>query len=84
MSKLYRGFLICTCRGSRIKHKYLDGKFWPKPEAAPEPSLILWNNLGVSGCSRWIRTIAVNIISITIIVIGFLAISYGKRYTENQ
>ena len=84
ISRLRRCCIICTCRKSRIKHKYFEGATWPNFERAPEPSLILWNNLGISKGSRMVRTFLINLFSAIVMLCGFLMISYGKRYSEGK
>ena len=57
-----------------MAHKYLDGKVWPKVADAPEPSLIVWNNIGVSTLQKLIRVLVNYIISTIIVVISFMLI----------
>jgi hypothetical protein len=47
ISRWQRCVLRCKGRKSEIQHKYL-GKHWPQVSDAVDPSLILWQNLGVS------------------------------------
>ena len=55
---------------------YLDDEIWPNLTVAPEPSLIIWLNLGINKVSRLIRKQILNLFSFAIIIIGFLAIVY--------
>jgi hypothetical protein len=84
ISRIRRAWIICSCRKKMIEHKYFEGETWPKFEEAPEPSLIIWNNLGISKGSRRIRTGLINIFSTVVMLSGFLMISYGKKVSENQ
>ena len=79
-----RAFLICICRKNRIAHKYLNGNIWPKIYAAPEPTLIIWDNIGVGKLQHYLRILLVNLISLLVLVCGFFCISYGKQYTEKK
>jgi len=40
-----RGLMRCQKKHEAIEHKYIGGK-WPKVDVAPDPSLIIWSNLG--------------------------------------
>ncbi len=71
-----RMVFILTCRKDQIAHKYLDDEIWPNLTVAPEPSLIIWLNLGINKVSRLIRKQILNLFSFVIIIIGFLAIVY--------
>jgi len=62
----------------------LNGNIWPTIYAAPEPTLIIWNNIGVGKLNHYLRILLVNLISLLILVFGFMAISYGKQYTEKK
>lgn len=84
ISKAKRCCLICICRKHQIRHKYLNGDIWPKLHAAPEPSLIMWKNLGIGKMNRFLRKEIINLFSVVIMLLGFLAISYGKMYAESK
>lgn len=69
-----------------IEHKYLAG-YWPQPKTAPDPSLILWENLGVGRLNRFCRQVFVYILSFLIVSGSFAAIIYSyqlKEFTEND
>ena len=68
----------CGCCGNKkdIEHKYFNGK-WPKYERAPDPSLIIWGNLGVTPVRQCCRSFGVLIISTIIVIASFAAIVWG-------
>lgn len=71
---------ILTCskcgKPEDIEHKYLAG-YWPKPKTAPDPSLILWQNLGVSKLNRFCRQVFIYALSFLIIAVSFAVIIYS-------
>lgn len=75
--------MIMTCRKKKIQHKYLNKKIWPKIYDAPEPTLILWRNLGHGQLNRFIRRTIVQIVSLAIIAVGFFAIAKGEDIQNN-
>jgi hypothetical protein len=79
-----RAFLTCVCRKDKIRHKYLDGKIWPTLLPAPEPTLIMWNNLGIGRYQRMIRIFVINVISILVMIVGFAGITYGRMLARGQ
>jgi hypothetical protein len=83
-SRCWRAWLMLTCRGGSLKHKYLHKTIWPKVEPAPEPTLISWQNLGVGAIGRFIRSAILNLIFTVILVAGFLAISFGHQYSSTK
>lgn len=81
---IQRCFLIMTCRKDKIRHKYLNNNIWPKLHPAPEPTLIMWNNLGIKIREMKIRRFIINVISIIVMVIGFAGISYGNKLVSGK
>ena len=84
ISCLKRAFLICLWRKDEFRHKYLDGEKWPKFSAPPEPSLIIWENLGVSKVSQLIRRGIINVLSIIVTILGFYGVSRAKSFIETE
>jgi len=41
-NKLWRFWMIFSCRKEQIEHKYLNAEIWPSICVAPEPSAIIW------------------------------------------
>ena len=78
IGRMKRCFWIMTCRKDKIRHKYLNGSIWPKLHPAPEPTLIMWNNLGIGPRQMKIRRFVVNIISVVVMIIGFAGIAFGN------
>ena len=70
-----RFILRCKKREDEIAHKYISGK-WPQVESAPDPSLILWANLGKGKIERCGRSTVSLILSILLLLIGFASIIY--------
>ena len=79
-----RCFLIMTCQKDKLKHKYLNGNIWPKVHAAPEPTLIMWNNLGIGYREKELRKFIVSILSIFVMIVGFALISYGNKLINGR
>ena len=50
-------------------HKYIGGR-WPRVKSAPDPTLILWNNLGYSKTERCLRGSYVTVAALLLIAIG--------------
>ena len=76
MNILARFYYIFTCRGERIVHKYLNQTIWPEIYAAPEPSQIIWGNLGYRPINRFFRLLIINALTIMIIGSGFYGLGY--------
>ena len=53
----------------------MSGK-WPQVESAPDPSLILWSNLGKGKIERCGRNSLSLILSMILLLLGFAAIIY--------
>ena len=77
ISRMRRLFYFITCRKKLIEHKYLNGSVWPELHNAPEPSQIMWSNLGYSRQNRYVRVLVVNFISIIVLCLGFYGIALG-------
>jgi len=65
--------LKCQKKDDTIAHKYLGGK-WPLVENAPDPSLILWANLGKGKIDRCGRSTLSNIVAFLLLLIGFVVV----------
>jgi hypothetical protein len=79
---VYQRWMYYTCRYHKIEHKYLNGNIWPKLFEAPEPSLILWENVGARLCNRITRATIIHMCFLAIIVIGLYALSIADNYIE--
>ena len=79
-----RAFMVCTCRKDKIRHKYLNENIWPKLHPAPEPTLIMWNNLGIGKYQRILRIFIINIISLFVMIFGFAGITYGQMLANGN
>jgi len=70
-----------------IEHKFIGG-VWPQPEIAPDPSLVIWPNLGVGKLSRMFRSFIVYLISLGIIGVSFLFIIelylFKQKYDDDN
>lgn len=73
----------CSCCGTRddIEHKYIGGR-WPVVEEAPDPTLIIWKNLGKGKIERCCRNIMILLFAFALVVLGFLTIT--KIYEVND
>ena len=67
------------CNYERHKHKYIDGK-WPKVSEAPDPSVIIWQNLAIGKCSRFFRSLGVWILSILIMLLSLVVIIVNRYF----
>ena len=68
--------LYCNRGGKRdeIEHKYLAGR-WPRVQVAPDPTLIIWKNLGIGKIERFFRNLTIYIIALCLVVAGSVAIT---------
>lgn len=73
--------LRCKKRQGEIEHKYIGGK-WPKIGEAPDPSLIVWKNLGKGKIVRCGLQTATNILSGILLLVGFVTIIYLMEKKE--
>ena len=64
------------------QHKYL-GNSWPEVRTAPDPELIIWENLGVSRCEKFGRSFLVFILQAILAIASFLLILYVIQYQVN-
>ena len=71
----------CPCGDKRLKNKYL-GKRWPAVSEAPDPTLIIWKNLGKGKIERCCRNLTIFLAAIVLLAVGFLAIV--KLYEVNE
>ena len=62
-------------KGDLIQHKYIAGK-WPGVHDAPDPTLILWENLGKGRIEKCGRSTLSNILAGILLLVGFLTIIY--------
>jgi hypothetical protein len=84
MTKLYRRWLVFSCRKHLIEHKYLNGDIWPKIISAPEPSLIMWNNFGKSQLKRNACNNFISFLSFVIMLAGLYGMTIFKVYIEKN
>lgn len=84
MSIALRFWYIVTCRRSKIEHKYLNAKIWPELHKAPEPSQIIWSNLGCGPFNRFVRVTIVNLISVAVLASGFYGVAHGKNQLVSE
>ena len=62
----------------QIAYKYLDDSIWPNVTNAPEPTLIIWLNLGVSKLNNFFRKLLLNFLSLFLLFLGFIIIFFLK------
>lgn len=79
-------YWFCRCcyknKLADIQHKYFQGK-WPKINAdLPDPSLILWPNLGVRTLSRACRSLFIYLVSILLMAVCFGLIMWAVNYSN--
>lgn len=55
---------------------------WLDVREAPEPSVIIWNNLSVGGCNRFIRTLLVAVGTIVLLAVSVTGIVVTKYYQD--
>ena len=67
--------LRCQKKEDTIAHKYLANK-WPSVKTAPDPSLIIWENLGKGSVDRCGRSTASNCLAFLFLILGFAVIIY--------
>lgn len=53
----------------------MGGK-WPKITEAPDPSLIMWANLGKGKIERCAKSTVSNVLALILLLIGFFSIVY--------
>ena len=75
--------VYCGCCGNKdaLSHKYI-GERWPVFEEAPDPSLIIWSNLGVTQCGRLVRSILVFLLSVLVVVGSFGLIVWVMKWRD--
>ena len=64
----------CQGRQHEIEHKYIGGR-WPQIEDAPDPTLIKWDNLGVSASKRRCYRGFSNLMAILLLLFSFYAVA---------
>jgi len=75
--------ICCCCVDKKsYKEKLFHGR-WLKVDQAIEPSLILWENLGVSRKNRCLRILGRIIISIILVIATTTFILYVKIYEDD-
>ena len=67
--------LRCQKKHDEIAHKYIAGK-WPTVHEAPDPTLILWENLGKGRIEKCGRSTLSNVLAFILLLIGFMSIIY--------
>lgn len=70
-----RCWIRCQGKQDEIAHKYLGGK-WPEVKSAPDPTLIMWQNLGKGSIERCGRSTIANVIAFILLLVGFVFIVY--------
>ena len=70
ISSCRRCIMRCQKRHDEIAHKYIAGK-WPTIKEAPDPSLILWSNLGKGKIDRCGRQTISNALSFILLLVSF-------------
>ena len=70
-----RCILRCQKKQDVIAHKYLAGK-WPTVLEAPDPTLILWENLGKGRIEKCGRSTISNVLAFLLLMVGFISIIY--------
>lgn len=70
-----RWWLRCKKKDETIAHKYLGGK-WPKVMTAPDPSLIMWENLGKGKIDRCGLGSLTNVMAALLLLIGFFIVVF--------
>ena len=58
-----------------IEHKYMAGS-WPEVVSAPDPSLIVWENLGKGKIERCGRSTVTNIFAFGLLLVGLGALVF--------
>ena len=75
---------ICcrSCFGAKKhKEKLFEGR-WLQVIPAPEPSLILWENLGIDWKERNWRIVGTTLMSLIFVAAAIVAIVYAKDYDK--
>ena len=75
----------CIClrhRRSEVDYKFL-GNRWPTVTDAPDPSQIIWTNLGIDSCNRCIRGFFIYVVLFAIVVCGFIGIVFAYNYQNS-
>ena len=74
------GRRLCDCNRS-LRNKYL-GNRWPVVSSAPDPTLIIWKNLGKGKIERCCRNMMILLAAFALLGLGFLTIV--KIYEVND
>jgi hypothetical protein len=59
------------------------GGYWPLPRVAPDPSLIIWKNIGITRCSQCCRQLLVFVVSVTAVILSFVFIIWVIQRRDN-
>jgi len=80
-----RCYWKCGCHDkvTEWQHKLIGGEV-PEFHRSPNPTLILWENLGVGAVSRCCRAALVYFLSALIIAIGFVIIIYMSYLRDKR
>ena len=70
-----RMVMRCKKQHDAIAHKYIGGR-WPVVQEAPDPTLIIWKNLGNGKIKRCGLSTMSNILALILLLVGFLTIVY--------
>jgi len=75
--------MICRCKKDRLRHKYI-GDRWPQIGESPDPTLIMWENLGVRkgqrNCFKWIT----NLLAFILILINFRIVIFFNKFKDQK
>ena len=83
ISSCRRCIIRCQGKQDTIEHKYIGGK-WPVFEPAPDPSLIVWENLGKGKIARCGRASMTNIMAFILLCGGFAFIIWLFGLQQSQ
>ena len=70
------------CNRKKFEQRYINGK-WLEVYEAPQPSIILWENLSVTAFNRFLRILLVSLISGGLIAITFVLMVLCKNYQSD-
>ena len=67
------GCSACCGDVQQLRNRYLGGR-WPRVSEAPDPSLIIWKNLGKGKIERCCRNVTIFLAAFALLSLGFWAI----------
>jgi len=83
LSRFIFGLSCCCCINKESYERKLFFGKWLKVREAIDPTLILWENLGISQKERCLRITLKGIISAILVLATTLFILYAKIYESN-